>query len=57
MNQTNGNEGIAGHQNWWIARFTEQISKSDVFYGGGKKKQLDVFFFAKKAVDERCLGG
>ncbi len=32
---------------------TEQISMSDVFYGGGGKKQLDVFFSAKKAVDER----
>jgi hypothetical protein len=28
---------------------------SDVFYGGGGKKQLDVFFFAKKAVNE-CWG-
>jgi hypothetical protein len=28
---------------------------SDVFYGGGGKKQLDVFFFAKEAVDE-CWG-
>jgi hypothetical protein len=26
---------------------------SDAFYGGGKKKKLDVFFFTKKAVDER----
>jgi hypothetical protein len=26
---------------------------SDVFYGGGGKKKLDVFFPAKKAVDER----
>jgi hypothetical protein len=25
---------------------------SDVFYGGGGKKKLDVFFSAEKAVDE-----
>jgi hypothetical protein len=25
---------------------------SDVFYGGGGKKKLDVFFSAKTAVDE-----
>ncbi len=30
---------------------------SDVFYGGGGKKKLDVFFFAKKAIDERALRG
>ncbi len=31
----------------------EWINKSDVFYGGGGKKKLDVIFPAKKAVDER----
>ncbi len=53
MNQTNGNEGIDGHQNQWIASFMEWINTSDVFYGGGGKKKLDVFFPAKKAIDER----
>ncbi len=36
--------------------FTEKINTSDVFFRGGGKKKLDVFFPAKKAVDVSVFG-
>ena len=39
---------LDGHQNWWIARFTEQFNTCDVLFRGGGKIKLYVFSPAKK---------
>ena len=44
----NGINCIDGHQNWWIARFTEQINMCDVLFCGDRKIKLDVFFSCQK---------